>query len=127
MLSFTGNYSTIPLLEMITLHLDAADGKASIWGELASCFLKLLTATLSDYEDRISANVRSDPTSIISSRKIPTVLTEGQVRKAWKVRCRWWLTRHFSKNAYLSEMQAGKLAFPVLLDLVAWLVVLILA
>ncbi|XP_010913443.1 uncharacterized protein [Elaeis guineensis] len=102
-----GNYSTILLLEMMTLHLDAADGKSSIWGELASCFLKLLTATISDYEDRISANVRRDPTSIVSSGKIPTAFTKGQARKTWRVRCRWWLTRHFSKNAYLSEMQAG--------------------
>ncbi|URE16330.1 hypothetical protein MUK42_12845 [Musa troglodytarum] len=100
-----GNYDTVPLLEMITLHLDATDGRSSIWEEFASCFLKILTSSVADYEDRVSVNRQGGSAAIVSSNKIPRVFTEGQSRESWKVRCRWWITRHFSKNAYLQDMQ----------------------
>lgn len=105
-----GNYDTVPLLEMITLHLDATDGRSGVWEEFASCFLKILTSSVADYEDRVSANGQGGSAAIISSNKIPRVFTEGQARESWKVRCRWWITRHFSKNAYLQDMQYSKLS-----------------
>ncbi|CAL9128003.1 unnamed protein product [Musa acuminata var. zebrina] len=101
----SGNYDTVPLLEMITLHLDATDGRSGVWEEFASCFLKIRTSSVADYEDRVSANGQGGSAAIISSNKIPRVFTEGQARESWKVRCRWWITRHFSKNAYLQDMQ----------------------
>lgn len=96
-------------MEMIALHLDSADGKSNVWEEFASCFLKLLTAGISDYEDCISTNIQGDFTNITSSNKIPKVFTVGRAKETWKVRCRWWVNRHFSKNAFLAEIQAGKL------------------
>ncbi|OAY83857.1 hypothetical protein ACMD2_15426 [Ananas comosus] len=103
----TGSYITIQLMEMIALHLDSADGKSNVWEEFASCFLKLLTAGISDYEDCISTNIQGDFTNITSSNKIPKVFTVGRAKETWKVRCRWWVNRHFSKNAFLAEIQAG--------------------
>ncbi|RWV92193.1 hypothetical protein GW17_00045456 [Ensete ventricosum] len=95
---------------MITSHLDATDGRSSVWEEFASCFLKILTSSVADYEDRVSANGQGGSAAIISSNKIPRVFTEGQARESWKVRCRWWLTRHFGKNVYLQDMQYSKLS-----------------
>ncbi|XP_072982385.1 uncharacterized protein [Typha latifolia] len=101
----SGNYSTMQLLEMITLHLDSTDAKSSVWEEFASCFLKIRTSGISDYEDRISANVQGGLTGIISSSKIPEFF--GHKKDTWQLRCRWWVNRHFSKNSFLTEIEAG--------------------
>lgn len=102
-----GDYSFKPLLDMIALHLDATYAPGSIWGEFASCFLQLSQFE----EDRISVNNNAmeygEGNQGVSSMVIEEFI-QGRLGKLWKVRCRWWSTRHFSKNAYLSEMQAGK-------------------
>lgn len=92
------------------MNLDATDGESSTWEEFASCFLKILTSSVGDFEDRISINGQRVSAALMSD-KIPRVYTEGQARATWKVRCRWWRARHFSKNAYLKAMQHGKLSF----------------
>ncbi|XP_074589445.1 uncharacterized protein LOC141845279 [Curcuma longa] len=101
-----GNYGTIPLFEMIVLNLDSTDGESSTWEEFALCFLKILTSSAGDFEDHISINGQRVSTAVTSD-KIPRVYTEGQERKNWKLRCRWWRKRHFSMHVYLKELQLG--------------------
>ncbi|XP_020582071.1 uncharacterized protein LOC110025762 isoform X2 [Phalaenopsis equestris] len=103
----TGNYSTTPLLEMLAMHLDSVDGKCSIWEEFASCFLKLQTSMLFHYEDCISTNNGAATTNKYCNR-IPTIFTEGETGDTWRLRCRWWVSRHFSRSIYLSEIKAGE-------------------
>lgn len=103
----TGNYDCLLLLEMIALHLDAVCGSSSIWEELALCLHKL-GAAVSEFEDHISSNGCKRETNVISSRKISTVLTEGHTRDSWKIRCKWWASRHFSDTSNHSERQAGE-------------------
>ncbi|XP_058099334.1 uncharacterized protein LOC131243759 isoform X2 [Magnolia sinica] len=108
-----GSYNIEPLLGMIALHLDATYATCDIWGELASCFLELQTMARHPYEEDQMSTVRQMndddgmEVSFIPPNTIPGVFTKDQERKSWKLRCRWWATRHFSKNTYLSEMQAG--------------------
>lgn len=93
---------------MIALHLDATYAEHNTWREFALCFLKL-----SQYEeDRMSVclNKNEDgqeqPDSIHFT-KTPKIFTEGNSGKSWRLRCRWWLTRHFSSNVLVSEIAAG--------------------
>ncbi|XP_042462140.1 uncharacterized protein LOC122045834 [Zingiber officinale] len=98
-----GNYGTIPLFDMIVLNLDSTDGDSSTWEEFAVCFLKILTSSARDFEDHISITGKRVSTALMSD-KIPRVYTdEGH----WKRRCRWWRTRHFSKDAILKDIQQG--------------------
>ncbi|XP_042456917.1 uncharacterized protein LOC122041339 isoform X2 [Zingiber officinale] len=98
-----GNYGTIPLFDMIVLNLDSTDGDSSTWEEFAVCFLKILTSSARDFEDHISITGKRVSTALVSD-KIPRVYTdEGH----WETRCRWWRTRHFSKNAVLKDIQQG--------------------
>ncbi|KAF8402415.1 hypothetical protein HHK36_013370 [Tetracentron sinense] len=105
-----GDYSLESLLEMIALHLDSTYAACSIWGELASCFLRL-----SQYEeDRMSICGNENENGCkqwysVRSTTIPRALTEGISRKSWRLRCRWWATRHFSEDTHKSEMEAGEL------------------
>ncbi|KAM0949971.1 putative TATA box-binding protein-associated factor RNA polymerase I subunit A [Dioscorea sansibarensis] len=100
-----GSYSTSPLLEMISLNLDATPGNVIMWGELASCFFKLVTAMNGDYEDCNSTNERS--IKDVSRKNIPKSFEERLTRDSWKLRCRWWATHHFSRKAYMQDLQAG--------------------
>ncbi|OVA11085.1 D-tyrosyl-tRNA(Tyr) deacylase [Macleaya cordata] len=100
-----GYYSLEPLLEMIALHLDATYASHGVWGELASCFLKL-----SQYEEdqmSVNENANEGGGKQVLSSMVPNVFIQRRLGKLWRVRCRWWSSRHFSENAYLSEMQAG--------------------
>lgn len=106
----SGDYGLEALFEMIALHLDATYAEHNIWREFALCFLKL-----SQYEeDRMSVclNKNEDgqeqPDSIHFT-KTPKIFTEGNSGKSWRLRCRWWLTRHFSSNVLVSEIAAGDL------------------
>uniref|UniRef100_A0A0D9WNT4 Uncharacterized protein n=1 Tax=Leersia perrieri TaxID=77586 RepID=A0A0D9WNT4_9ORYZ len=97
-----GYYDTIQLLEAIALHLDSVNGKASIWEELISCFLRLFSDWSSDYRDCMSCNVQGDLTFTASS-KFSCVFFEQHTRETWKVRCRWWMNHHFSQNICTQE------------------------
>ncbi|KAG6645336.1 hypothetical protein I3843_08G111600 [Carya illinoinensis] len=107
----SGDYGLESLLEMIALHLDATYAEYNTWKEFASCFIKL-----SQYEeDRLSVcqseneDMQGQPDSIHFS-KTPRIFTEGQSGKSWRLRCRWWLTRHFSNSILVSEIAAGYLS-----------------
>lgn len=92
---------------MLALHLDAVDAKCSIWEELATCFLKLQTAMGFHYEDCISTNI-GGVTDKDYCNRIPTMFAEGVTGDTWRLRCRWWASRHFGRSIYLSEIKAGK-------------------
>eukprot|EP00268_Persea_americana_P057573 TRINITY_DN6903_c0_g1_i6.p1 TRINITY_DN6903_c0_g1~~TRINITY_DN6903_c0_g1_i6.p1 ORF type:complete len:601 (-),score=113.21 TRINITY_DN6903_c0_g1_i6:168-1970(-) len=108
-----GNYNVESLLEMIALHLDATYGLAGTWGELASCFLGLQTILNSGYEEDCMSTVQhtndtvGKPACSTSFNLIHPMFMKSEVRKSWRLRCRWWSSRHFSKDKYLSEVQAG--------------------
>ncbi|KAK1324858.1 hypothetical protein QJS10_CPA01g00547 [Acorus calamus] len=111
----SGTYSTKALLEMIALHLDATCGACDAWEELCMCFLKLQNMVMRDKcgEDLLSTNVKtvvneSNPMPTGSSNAIPDVFMGQEARISWDLRCKWWHTRHFSSNVYLSEKQAGE-------------------
>lgn len=94
-----GNYSLESLLEMIALHLDGTCAEYDTWRELAMCFLKLSQIE----EDRVSAacSIGSGGHKLRSSLNINCNLklfTEKNLRNAWRLRCRWWLTHHFCCN-----------------------------
>lgn len=93
---------------MIALHLDATNADYNIWREYAMCFLKL-----SQYEeDRMSVCLNGNesghkPRYSVSFNKTPKIFIKGQSGKSWKLRCRWWSTRHFSHDILASETAAG--------------------
>ncbi|XP_020676131.1 uncharacterized protein LOC110095089 isoform X3 [Dendrobium catenatum] len=101
------DYNVTPLVETLAKHLDAVDGKCSIWEEFASCFLELQTAMLFHSEDCISANMGVVTDNVYCNR-IPTMFTEGETGDTWRLRCRWWVSRHFGRSISLSEIQAGE-------------------
>ncbi|XP_044385907.1 uncharacterized protein [Triticum aestivum] len=101
-----GYYNTARLLERIALHLDSVNGKPLIWEELVSCFLRLFSDRTTDYEDRISCNVEGDA-SIDAFSSLSSVFFEQRTRESWKLRCKWWMNRHFSQNIYMSETAKG--------------------
>ncbi|KAA8523951.1 hypothetical protein F0562_010374 [Nyssa sinensis] len=105
-----GDYSTEQLLEMIALHLDATYAECNTWKEFAACFLKLSECE----EDRMSMCLDGNedgPKQSYSIRfnRIPKNLTDGILGKSWRFRCKWWLTRHFSRSILNSEFAAGDL------------------
>ncbi|XP_015899123.2 uncharacterized protein LOC107432494 isoform X1 [Ziziphus jujuba] len=101
-----GDYSPESLLEMIAMHLDATYADFNTWREFALCFLKL-----SQHEDdRVSVCLNEDGYkhhSLVCFSKTPKIFTEGKSGKSWRLRCRWWLTRHFSHKILSSEILAG--------------------
>uniref|UniRef100_A0A0E0DZS6 Uncharacterized protein n=1 Tax=Oryza meridionalis TaxID=40149 RepID=A0A0E0DZS6_9ORYZ len=101
-----GYYNTIELLEAIALHLDSVNGKPCIWEELVSCFLRLFSEWTTDYGDCMSCNVQGDATFTASS-KFSCVFFEQNTRETWKVRCTWWMNRHFSQSMFTSETLTG--------------------
>lgn len=105
-----GDYGLESLLEMIALHLDATYAEYNTWREFALCFLKLSQCE----EDQMSVCAfenedGQEQTETIYFSKTPTIFTEGKSAKSWRLRCRWWLTRHFSNNTLVSEIAAGNL------------------
>uniref|UniRef100_A0A1D1Y228 GTP cyclohydrolase 1 n=1 Tax=Anthurium amnicola TaxID=1678845 RepID=A0A1D1Y228_9ARAE len=108
-----GKYSTVCLLEWIAMHLDHTDGIPSIWGEFASCLLKIQSFQQSEYEEDEQSTTGPEifnyapPTLIISPRNIPKPFIIGEARRTWIYRCKWWSKRHFNRAIYQSEIQAG--------------------
>ncbi|XP_050226265.1 uncharacterized protein LOC126676159 isoform X2 [Mercurialis annua] len=105
-----GYYRPESLLEMIALHLEAVFGEHKIWREFALCFLKV-----SQYEeDAMSVCLHGNEGKKVQGHsvrynRIPKLFICGNSGKAWRLRCRWWLTRHFSNNLFASEIAADKL------------------
>ncbi|RDY02384.1 hypothetical protein CR513_14158, partial [Mucuna pruriens] len=101
-----GDYSVESLLEMIGLHLDATDAEYNTWRVFSSCFLRL-----SSYEEDCisSCTVQNEDghKQHCFFTKTPKILTDGISGKSWRLRCRWWLTRHFSNSKLESEIEAG--------------------
>lgn len=108
------------------MHLDHTDGISSMWEELASCFLKVQSLQLSEYEEDEESTMRpihfSDETCRrTTSRKIPRVFLKGEAWNIWTYRCKWWSKRHFSKAIYKSEIQTG--TSPLLLHLLFFMAI----
>lgn len=122
---YVGEYSVESLLEMIAWHLDATYAEYNTWRVFSLCFFILSN----NEEDRISACAsnnkdehRQHRSSFLSTT--PKMFTEGKLGKAWRLRCRWWLTRHFSRSRLESEIKAGTSnAFLfMLIHLLSWLI-----
>ncbi|KAM3742549.1 hypothetical protein ACB098_07G076200 [Castanea mollissima] len=58
---------------------------------------------------RMHQNDGQERTETIYFSKTPRIFTKGKSGKSWRLRCRWWLTRHFSNNMLVSEIAAGDL------------------
>ncbi|XP_062093582.1 uncharacterized protein LOC133799581 isoform X2 [Humulus lupulus] len=107
MMHRNGEYSSESLLEMIACHLDATYADHNTWREFASCFLKLSQHE----EDQMSVCLNENGSGVkqccsVSFNKIPKLFMEGKSQKNWRLRCRWWMTRHFSTNMLASEIAA---------------------
>ncbi|XP_024979581.1 uncharacterized protein LOC112516649 [Cynara cardunculus var. scolymus] len=101
-----GYYSTEKLVEMIGLHLDGTYAECHIWKEFAYCFIRLSQCD----EDRMSSCVDSYGNGYRKHTKIALDMFKDAVsRKNWRLRCRWWRTRHFTQTILASEVAAGKM------------------
>ncbi|KAK3036303.1 hypothetical protein RJ639_031275, partial [Escallonia herrerae] len=103
-----GYYSAERLLEMVALHLDATYPGYDTWKEFAYCFLKLFQCE----EDRISICMDANQGAYVEKYsyqfiRTPAIFSDGAVVKNWRLRCQWWLTRHFSRKKLASEIAAG--------------------
>lgn len=107
----TGDYDTQSLVEMLALHLDASYGACDTWQELASCLLKLSQCE----GDRESACDRGNDSDnrgcLYNSNRVPELFTCGESGKSWRLRCRWWLNRHFHDRILMSEIASGNNPF----------------
>lgn len=112
---FSGDYSVDSLVEMIALHVEATFPESETWREFASCFLKLY-----EYEeDRLSVcldgnECEQKANSSIYYKRMPSIFTEVNSRRAWRLRCRCWLKRHFGKRMLASEIASGAFLFPII-------------
>ncbi|PON52793.1 TAF RNA polymerase I subunit A [Parasponia andersonii] len=104
-----GEYGCESLLEMIASHLDASYADYNIWREFASCFLKLSQHE----EDQMSVCLNGRGVGLgqysVSFNKIPRIFTECKSQKIWRLRCRWWMTRHFSLTTLALDIAADDL------------------
>ncbi|XP_043807080.1 uncharacterized protein LOC110601133 isoform X2 [Manihot esculenta] len=92
------------LAKLISLH----QNEYNTWREFASCFLKVCQYE----EDHMSVCLHGNEGGkkqgySVHYNRIPKLFMQGRSGKAWRIRCRWWLARHFSKNLLASEMAAG--------------------
>lgn len=104
-----GGYTPQQLLEMIALHLEACFPKSSIWKEFASCFIKLCRCQEDCGSVCLDTNGGIKQGDSILFNTVPKIFTMGNSGKSWKLRCRWWLNRHFSRTILSSEIGAGAL------------------
>ncbi|CAN1793974.1 hypothetical protein LINPERHAP1_LOCUS20170 [Linum perenne] len=105
-----GIYNSQRLLEMIATHLDASDTvENDTWKELASCFLRVSQLE----EDNMSGchYVSGDKPQrcSVSYSRIPGFLIHGVSGKSWRLRCKWWMNRYFSRSMLASDIEAGDL------------------
>lgn len=92
---------------MIALHLDATFADWKPWQELASGLFKLsqceedeISTCLNKYEDRKLQHM-------VHSNRIPAIFTNPEPKSDWRLRCRWWLSRHFSEKNLQSDIASG--------------------
>ena len=90
------------------MHLEATYSGYNTWSEFASCLLQISRCE----EDRASMCVDGDEADSKESygatfSRIPDMFVRGISGKTWKLRCKWWLNRHFSKETLAFEMSAG--------------------
>lgn len=102
-----GDYDTQDLVEMIALHLDASSGPCDTWKELASCFLKLSQCEGDRESVYGGGNDDHSEGYLDHSNKIPDLFTNGESGRAWRLRSRWWLNRHFHKRILISDVASG--------------------
>lgn len=100
-----GFYSTEKLVEMIGMHLDATYAECDIWREFASCFIRLSQCD----EDRMSSCGGTKDSYKKHSKNTPDMFKDNVTRKEWRIRCRWWLTRHFTQTTLASEVASGNM------------------
>lgn len=105
-----GDYVPERLVEMMALHLEATYPDYNTWRQFASCLLRISWCE----EDRASTCVDGDEANCkksygVSFSRIPDMFVRGLSGKTWKLRCKWWLNRHFSKETLASDMSAGDL------------------
>lgn len=98
-----GHYSIEKLVEMIALHLDATYADSHIWKEFASCFIRLAQCD----EDRMSSCGNYGDSYTERVKHVPDMFKDNVSRKNWRLRCRWWLTRHFTQTILTSEVASG--------------------
>ena len=96
---------------MIALHLDGTYPEYDTWRELAVCFLQLHQSE----EDRVSraCSIGTGGHKLVSSLNINSnikLLTEKNSRNTWRLRCRWWLTRHFGHKITPETSVVGELS-----------------
>lgn len=103
---FSGDYGTERLVEMIALHLDATFADCNIWKELASCLFKLSQCEEDEMSTCFDRDDRKQQHLVLSIR-IPAIFTNSESLYAWRLRCRWWLTRHFSLKTLQSDISSG--------------------
>ncbi|CAN1235087.1 hypothetical protein LINPERPRIM_LOCUS4396 [Linum perenne] len=98
-----GIYSSQRLLDMIATHLEGSDtAENDMWKELASCFLRVSQLE----EDRMSGQQQQQQERY---SRIPDFLIHGVSGKSWRLRCRWWMNRFFSRRMLASDIAAGDL------------------
>ncbi|KAK7335107.1 hypothetical protein VNO80_26878 [Phaseolus coccineus] len=103
-----GEYRLDSLLEMIALHLDVTDSEHNTWKVFSSCFLRLFSYE----EDCMSScpiQTEYGHKQHRSFYKTPKIFWDGTSGKSWYLRCRWWITRHFSNSKLESEIKSGDL------------------
>ncbi|CAN1157142.1 Putative ribonuclease H protein At1g65750, partial [Linum perenne] len=113
-----GIYNSQRLLEMIATHLDASDtAENCTWKELASCFLSVSQLE----EDNMSGchyvsgdkpetqQQQQQERCSVSYSRIPGFLIRGVSGKSWRLRCKWWMNRYFSRSMLASDIEAGDL------------------
>lgn len=110
-LYIAGNCSSESLLEMIALHLDAVFAEYKTWREFALCFLKVSQKD----EDRMSVCLNGNEGGqkqqfSVRQNRIPKLFIHGKSGRAWKLRYRWWLRRHFSRSMLSSDITTGIIA-----------------
>nr|XP_027064991.1 uncharacterized protein LOC113691022 [Coffea arabica] len=105
-----GYYGTEKLVEMIAWHLDAVLAEYSTWKEFASCFLEL-SQTVGDqvsacFDSNEAGKKENFSCNVI---QIPAIFTNPESQCTWRLRCRWWEKRHYSRKILESEIAAGDL------------------
>ncbi|KAL3631447.1 hypothetical protein CASFOL_024431 [Castilleja foliolosa] len=105
-----GEYDTLSLVEMIALHLEATYGTCDAWRELASCLLRISQCE----EDRIStygdsSDRRQGQVHLENPSKVPELFTDGESGSTWRIRAKWWLSRHFNNRMLMSDIASGDL------------------
>ncbi|XP_031503515.1 uncharacterized protein LOC116266434 [Nymphaea colorata] len=109
----SGNYVMEKLIEMIAIHLDATCGTSYVWQHLAVLLLQVQTKQFQYEDDRFSTeHAYKGNTSLPSFTNtvlLPKMFSGREQQKVWKLRCRWWYTRHFSSKINLNENGTGDL------------------